>query len=178
MTDRHELTILARDLDAGGKHHRFVLRADWLRDVLADTDVAPGGPDGELDVRASKSGHDVLVRGRIKAQLRVPCARCLEPAKVAVDEEVSALFVPEAPQAASSSRDEEEPGTDTDTIPYDGETVVLDEVARDELLLAIPMIPLCSEACPGIRPPAEAGSEQPAIDPRLSPLLRYKAKRN
>jgi uncharacterized metal-binding protein YceD (DUF177 family) len=38
------------------------------------------------------------------------------------------------------------------------------------------MIPLCSEACPGIRPQLvpEEGQGAPAVDPRLRPLLRLK----
>jgi hypothetical protein len=45
-------------------------------------------------------------------------------------------------------------------------------------ILGIPMIPLCSEACPGIQP--QLASEEPeaaavdSIDPRLRPLLRLK----
>ena len=55
---------------------------------------------------------------------------------------------------------------------------MLDDLVRDELLLGIPMILLCSEACPGIQP--QLASEQPEvaavdrIDPRLQPLLRLK----
>jgi uncharacterized protein len=177
MADKHELTIATRDLDAAGKPYRFVLRPAWLREVLAETHVTPDGAEAALDVRASKSGRDVLVRGRIKAQLVVPCGRCLEPAQVTVDEEVSALFVPSAQVKGSKGPDDEFElsADDADTVPFDGETVVLDDVARDELLLAVPMIPLCSEACPGISRPADPGEAQPAIDPRLSPLLRYKA---
>ena len=65
-----------------------------------------------------------------------------------------------------------------DMIPYDGDTLVLDDLIRDELLLGVPMIPLCSEGCTGIRPssdaqPVEAAAEA-SIDPRLRPLLRLK----
>ena len=68
-----------------------------------------------------------------------------------------------------------------DTRARRGEGCCLDELVRDELLLGIPMIPLCSEACPGIRPeraPSSdaAGSPDDAIDPRLRPLLRLKNK--
>ena len=105
----------------------------------------------------------------------VPCARCLEPARVALDEGVSALFVPRSAlrEAAGKGAEGEEdaPSEQADVLPYDGETIVLDGLVRDELLLGVPMIPLCSEACPGIRPRSE---EQPAptgIIPRLRPLL-------
>ncbi len=33
-----------------------------------------------------------------------------------------------------------------------GRRSVLDDLVRDELVLEIPMIPLCSEACPGMSP--------------------------
>ena len=61
-------------------------------------------------------------------------------------------------------------------IAYDGETVVLDDLVRDELLLGIPMIPLCSEGCPGIRPEQSEREAVASIDPRLRPLLGLKSK--
>ncbi len=176
-------------LDAGGKHVQMPIRATWLRGVLEGTAVGPSDGDGELDVRLSRSGNDVVVRGTLAADLVVPCSRCLEPATVLVREEVSLLAVPSAstPQGRGKhdeTDDDDEAGGDSgeaDIIAYDGETLVLDDLVRDELLLGIPMIPLCSEACPGIRPERSpssdaAGSPEDAIDPRLRPLLRLKNK--
>jgi uncharacterized protein len=175
----HEFFIAARDLDAAGKPVRFVVRAAWMRGALEGTDVGAAGADGELDVRASKSGTDVVVRGTLTAELTVPCARCLEPAHVSVSEAISALVVPttEFRESSGAGEDDDVAPDQADMIPYDGETVVLDDLVRDELLLGIPMIPLCSEGCEGIRRP---GSQEPApapsprIDPRLQPLLRFK----
>jgi uncharacterized protein len=179
MEQKEEFSIPARDLDAGGKALQFVVRAAWIRGVLEGTDVGAAGPDGQLDVRASKSGTDVVVRGTLSAELTVPCARCLEPARIAVNEPISALVVPRAEvrESAGPEDDDEMAPDQADMIPYDGETVVLDELVRDELLLGIPMIPLCSEGCPGIRPPGSqepAEARSPAIDPRLQPLMRLK----
>ena len=88
-----EFSIPARDLDAGGKHVCFAVRASWLRGALEATDVQPTGADGELDLRVSKSGTDVVVRGTVTAQLSVACSRCLQPARVVVREPLSALVV-------------------------------------------------------------------------------------
>ena len=65
---------------------------------------------------------------------------------------------------------------------YDGETVVLDDFVREAILLEIPIFPLCSEDCPGIRPQAlQAPADDVAspVDPRLAPLgaLRDKIER-
>jgi uncharacterized protein len=175
----HEFSVPVHELDAAGKHVRFSVRASWMRGVLEGTDVRPAGVDGLLDLRLSKSGNDVVVRGTLTAELSVACARCLQPARVVVSEPISILVVPTGHGEAASSPDAEAdeggaaPGV-ADLIPYDGETVVLDDLVRDELLLGIPMIPLCSEGCPGIRPERAPETASPDIDPRLRPLLRLK----
>jgi uncharacterized protein len=178
MDDEHEFAIPVRDLDAAGKPFRFPVTAAWVRSALEGTDVSTGGGDGKLDLRLSKSGTDVVVRGTLEAALTVPCARCLEPTSVAVKETISALVVPATVtrESAGAQDDDDVSADQADLIAYDGETVVLDELIRDELLLGIPMIPLGSEGCPGIRPePApEVPAEAKGIDPRLRPLLRLK----
>ena len=140
-----ELSVSVSDLDAAGKAFRFPLRAAWIRGAVEDTDVTATERDGELEIRLSKSGRDVVARGTLTAELILPCARCLEPAKVAVREAVSALFVPGGRAAEESDS--------ADIYSYDGETVVLDGLVRDEMLLALPIVPLCSEGCAGIRLP-------------------------
>jgi uncharacterized protein len=172
-----EFSVPARDLDAGGKQVVFPVRAAWIRGALEGTDVAQGGSDGVLDVRLSKSGNDVVIRGRLTAELTVPCARCLEPARIVVNEPVSALAVPAGdlrPAAGGEKEGDDLPARDPEMIDYDGETLALDDIVRDELLLAVPMIPLCSEGCPGISAAISSESAQSAVDPRLRPLLRLK----
>jgi len=178
MTDR-EFEIPVRDLDAAGKPFRFAVRAAWLRGALEGTSVGACENDGRLDLRLSKSGTDVVVRGTLEAHVTAPCARCLEPAPVVVKETISALAVPATTSRESSGgKDDDDLSPEqADLISYDGETLVLDDLVRDELLLGIPMIPLCSEACPGIQP--QLASEEPEaavdhVDPRLLPLLRLK----
>ncbi len=157
MSKVHEFSIPVRDLDAAGKALRFALRNAWMRAALEGTEVQPAAGDGSLDVRVSKSGTDVVVRGKLAAELVVPCARCLEPARVSVKQDLSALAVPRSKMREEKRKgaeaDEDPP--DADMIAYDGENLVLDDLVRDELLLAVPMIPLCSEECPGISRPPE-----------------------
>jgi len=180
MTDR-EFEIPVGDLDAAGKPFRFPVRAAWLRGALEGTAVGASEHDGHLELRLSRSGTDVVVRGTLEAHVTAPCSRCLEPAPVTVKESISALAVPatNGRESPGGKDDDDLSPEQADLISYDGETLVLDDLVRDELLLGIPMIPLCSEACPGIQPPLaseepEAGSDVDRIDPRLRPLLRLK----
>jgi uncharacterized protein len=162
-----------------------------MRGTLEGSEATSSGKDGALDVRLSKSGNDVVVHGTLKAELVIPCARCLEPVTLAIEQAVSALMVPAAQvKSVRQGGDEYEfTSGEADTLPYDGETVVLDDLVKDELVLETPMIPLCREDCPGISPaspgPAGARPHEPSagtaeksgekpIDPRLLPLLRLK----
>jgi uncharacterized protein len=175
-TPVHEFAVPASSLDAGGQSFRFALRAAWIRGALAGNEATDAGEDGELDVRLSKSNNDVVVHGRITAKLRAPCARCLEQVTIPVDQAVSALMVPSTKLKDPAANEYEFRSDEADTLPYDGETVVLDDLVRDELLLEIPMIPLCREDCPGMgdRPAQQAESAEKPVDPRLLPLLRLK----
>lgn len=184
-----EFSIPISDLDAAGKHFRFPVRTSWLRGALEDHEATANGPDGELDIRVSKSGNDVVVHGSLKAELTIPCARCLEPVKLPIQQTLSVLMVPRSQLKTSGhGKDEEQElsAEEADVLPYEGDSIVLDDLVRDELVLETPMIPLCSEDCPGISPPPEAmaseasggsgekTSEKAPLDPRLAPLLRFK----
>jgi uncharacterized protein len=187
MISSPEFSFPVSNLDAGGQQFRLPVRSAWLRGVLEETAINPSDKDGELDVRLSKSGVDVVIRGTLSAELLVPCSRCLEPTEIPIHEELSLLAVPASQPHGGHDRhggdDAEEAQEDSgeaDVIPYEGDTIVLDDLVRDELLLGIPMIPLCSEACPGIRPERQSSDAPSAadesIDPRLRPLLRLKNK--
>jgi uncharacterized protein len=175
-----ELTISVSDVDAGGKPFDFVIRSAWVRGALEDCEATSAGTDGRFAGRVSKSAADFVLHGHLSMELQVPCGRCLEPTHFNVDEDLSLLFVPARELKKKEHPELEITAEDADTYPYEGETLVLDDIVRDELVLETPMIPLCSEDCAGIRPAGEASSgphktdERRPIDPRLAPLLRFR----
>jgi uncharacterized protein len=172
-----EFPISIADLDAGGREFKFAVRAAWVRGALEETGATAAGPDGELAVRVSKSGHDVVVRGQLNIELVTPCARCLKDVTIRLEHPVTALMVPAAEMRAGRDGEEHElTPEELDVLSYSGETIALDDLVRDELVLEIPIVPLCSEECPGISPPPalKGGAPGDAIDPRLLPLLRLK----
>lgn len=180
MPSHHEFSIPVTSLDAAGRSFRFPVRAAWMHEALEGHEADASGTDGELDVRLSKSGNDVVVHGTLKAELVAPCARCLEPVKIPVNQGISALMVPGSHVKSPDANEYEFAQDEAETFPYDGETVVLDDLVRDELVLETPMIPLCREDCPGMSGAQEGGpspkAEDKPIDPRLMPLLRLKQK--
>jgi uncharacterized protein len=177
------------DLDSAGKTYEAPVTAGWLRGALEGIEgLEPAGPDGELSVRFSRTGSDVVVKGHVRAQLTAPCARCLEPTQLDVDGELALMLVPStSPKAAfakglagggpSVSAEYEISENDAELDTYEGETVVLDAFLREAILLEVPTTPLCSEGCQGIAPPPEQGAPtEPTVDPRLAPLLKFMKK--
>lgn len=200
--------ITAADIDPAGRSIDADLPPDWLNTQLADTDARATNV-GHLSARLSRSGNEIVVRGKTRASLEVSCGRCLSPTKLDIEGDLSLLLQPAKPQppepagsstrgasgkkseAGASSGDgkgkkakekdlpEYEFSTDeADVDTYDGETVVLDEFVREAILLEMPIFPLCSEDCPGIRPASSDvvdGGAEPRIDPRLAPLGALRA---
>jgi uncharacterized protein len=134
---------------------------------------------GRLVGRLSRSGHDIVVRGRVKADVEMACVRCLAPAPIAVDAELSLLLQPKSRSETRRSKPRSDAeyefrSSDADLDVYDGETVVLDGFVREAILLEMPSFPLCRESCPGLR--HEEDQEAPGVDPRLLPLDAFRDK--
>ena len=173
----HAFEIRLVDLDAAGRELKFDVTPTWLNTALEDHEAKTTGTAGAFVLRASKSGDDVVVSGHLEVPLRIPCARCLKEYDFLVSKHVSALAVPKS-SLEEHLGEYEFTAEDADTIPYAGEFLVLDELVHDELVLESPMIPLCSEDCPGIHSAPQSDDvvmDESNVDPRLAPLLKWKA---
>jgi uncharacterized protein len=190
-----EFTLDLRNLDAAGKIFAAPLPVPWLAEALRDCDLQPTDEPGEVKVRFSRSGADIVVKGFAKALLQIPCARCLEPVLFPATGEITLLLIPRSSargdhaagkagpghsKGGSSKRDDETEMSldDADLDTYDGDHIPLSGFIRESLLLETPTFPLCKEDCAGIAPAlsesAEINSEP--VDPRLAPLLELAKK--
>lgn len=75
------------------------------------------------------------VAGRIRGQLRLQCQRCLEPMDLAMDIDVR-LGLVEGAQEAERLPEPYEP------LVMDDHEIALTQVVEDELLLALPIVPM------------------------------------
>jgi len=130
----------------------------------------------ELSFDVIKAGSDVFrVTGRARTRLELACGRCLEPFEVPVDAEFDLRYVPHAENAGEGEREIE--AEDLATAYYHEGLVDLRELVREQIQLALPMKPLCSEACRGLCPECGADLNRAACDcaprwedPRLAAL--------
>ncbi len=133
-----------------------------------------------LDV-ARLDGKAFGVSGRATTRLQVECSRCVEPIDVPVDAAFDLRYLPLSENAGEG---ELEVGEDDLTTAFHREGVVdLIELMREQFVLALPMKPLCEEACKGLCPECGTNLNKTQCDcapkwedPRLAPLKSLLSK--
>jgi uncharacterized protein len=117
----------------------------------------------QLSMDVEKAGGDVFrVAGRVSTRLVLECGRCLEPYEIGVDTPFELRYLP---QDANSGEGEREISEDDLTTAYyrDGVLDVTD-LLREQFQLALPMKPLCSDACQGLCPVCGTNFNRGACD--------------
>ena len=182
MIHHKVLTIPIPEEDGAFSTHTWTLSTSWLAEALEECEkegVLPG-TEGSLDVEVSKSGLDVVVQGSLSASVCLPCARCLEPFSLSLSASVSALLIPEGAMSRDAAEEgDENTELEIDVLTYTAGGLFLDDLVRDELILSIPMFPLCREECKGAsfrHTEAKSVVTKP-LDERLAPLALLKEKK-
>jgi uncharacterized protein len=113
----------------------------------------------EVEGTLSAIDTDLIFRGRVAGDFEEACDRCLEPAKVRVEQEVTWLFspgaAPEPVRKADEDEDEDEfdAPLDSERVRYfDGEEVDLAPEVWEEMMLAAPAKYYCRDDCKGLCP--------------------------
>jgi uncharacterized protein len=193
VTERPLLSITRKSLDDGPKEVRAALPSAWLTRKFAEVAVEGDAmltakQDGNVDLRLTPAGGDnFLVQGKVAATVETTCGRCLGPATVPVAANVTLLLVPDEAAAArgpKGRRSKDSEGEfefdrdEADVATYDGETVVLDDLVREAIILELPISALCSEDCAGMAsdPAVAERLEKARIDPRLQKLAALRDK--
>jgi uncharacterized protein len=192
---RPPFRVLVRDLpthrhvEVGSSYVADALRGMPMRDAIADASVDAG--HGALDVHVYSEAENVHASGHMRGKIVVACGRCLGPAEIAIDEPVQATYMlaaaleAAAAEAAAAVGAEVEEGAelaaeDLDVYAYDGESVDLEPLLKEQLILAVPYASLCREDCKGLCPQCgvdrnvEACTCEKPLDPRFAALKGLK----
>jgi uncharacterized protein len=153
------------------------------------SDVEQVGPlktEGRAEVIVEHRGHkqdidDIRVVGKLDAAMEVGCARCLEPVRYPVERSFDLLYRPLGVDRRAEEVSISE--ADTEIGYYEGEGLLLEDVLREQVLLASPVKLTCREDCKGLCPHcgtnlnlATCNCQQPSGDPRWAALSELKNK--
>ncbi|WP_202881028.1 YceD family protein [Kribbella amoyensis] len=165
MIDTHELTRRA------GSQREISFTAAAPADLGIDVIGVPEDDPIQFDLRLESVVEGVLVTGTARGRLVGECARCL----VDIEDEFLADFQELYVYPESDAEPDE-------ASRMEGDLIDLEPVLRDQVVLALPFQPLCTDDCPGLCPEcgtrladAPGHRHEDGVDPRwsaLSGLLR------
>ncbi|WP_254920486.1 YceD family protein [Blastococcus mobilis] len=103
----------------------------------------PAGADVHLRLRLESVMEGVLVSGDLDVPVTGSCARCLEPIEDTLSLDVQELYAYEGSTTEATSEEDE-------VRRIEGDHLDLEPLARDTVVLALPLAPVCSEDCAGL----------------------------
>lgn len=128
-----------------------------------------------MTVDVYKKNTDVTLTGRVATVLELQCSRCLEPFRLPLDAAFDLLYLPHGANAGEGEVEIEE--DDLDTAFYREDAIDLGHLMSEQFYLALPMKPLCIDACKGLCPQcgnnlnvSTCACTNDWVDPRLEAL--------
>ncbi len=135
------------------------------------------------------------LQGRMACRIELSCVRCLEPFPMDLAEELDLLYLPQSSNAARGG--EESGGEDLTELSgrgleredlavsfYRDERVDLSQMVVEQIVLALPMKPLCKPDCRGLCPRCGTNRNLQGCDcapedadPRWAPLKTFQKSR-
>ena len=88
------------DIERGPRTVTFTLDEAWLNAALEGTDATPRR-GGSATVELSKSGKDVMIRGRVEAPLSMLCVVTLDPLDIDVSAELFLMLTPASSETST-----------------------------------------------------------------------------
>ncbi|MGH9598534.1 MAG: YceD family protein [Terracidiphilus sp.] len=124
---------------------------------------------------------DIRLRGRFAGAFQAPCARCLEPVQVPLAADFDLIFRPGGADSDAPERSITAP--ETEIGYYQEDSLMLEDVLREQVLLALPVRMLCKPGCKGLCPRCGANRnsqtcncEEGPADPRWEALAGLRSR--
>ena len=149
-------------------------------EIVLDEETARLTEAPQIDGRITRSGQEVRLQGTLTARAEVECDRCLKTVTVPIETDFDVTYIPtvDYERAATAAELQEE---DLSVSVFDGEAIDIDDLVREQVLLALPPRMLCGEECKGLCPVCGADRNQSdcacaptEIDPRWAGLAGLK----
>ena len=121
------------------------------------------------------AGAEVFVNGHIETRAQVECDRCLKQVELPVNADFDLQYITGAEYESSAAAELTEEVMAVSV--FDGETIDVDEIVKEQISLAVPTRIMCQPDCKGICPvcgtdknTSECECEAKDVDPRWAAL--------
>ena len=166
------MRIELENLEGGKGDFAHVYNPDELNPVDERVKLtAPATVNGKIRL----AGNEVFVNGHVDTRAQVECDRCLKLIELPVNADFELEYITGSEYETSAVAELTE--AEMSVAVFDGEALDIDEIVKEQILLAVPTRMLCREDCKGICPQCgvdrntgECNCETKEIDPRWAAL--------
>lgn len=166
------MRIEVDELESGGKSFAHTYEPEEL---ILDEERARLIDAPQVSGKASRQGQEIRLRGQITARAEVDCDRCLKAIAVPVETKFDVTYIPASEYLQTEAAELQ--ADDLLLSVYEGDSIDVDEIVREQILLALPDRALCHEDCHGLCPVCgidrntnACACEAKEIDPRWAAL--------
>jgi uncharacterized protein len=124
---------------------------------------------------------DIRLRGNYSGEFEAPCARCVEPVPLSLASDFDLIFRPVGVDAGPPERAIS--AGETEIGYYQKDSLLLEDVLREQVLLSLPVRTLCKPDCKGLCPRCgQNRNSQPcscdegSTDPRWEALAELRGR--
>ena len=128
----------------------------------------------------------VEVEGNVETILRQSCSRCLEEYEEKIGAPFALTYTREIPEVTDDSGEEVEiSAEEMGLICFEGEEIDLREAVQEQVVMALPLRPLCRRECKGLCPhcganlnEGDCGCGSPDFNIKFAALKGFKADKD
>ena len=147
------MRIELENLEGGKSDFAHVYQPEDLNPVDERVSLtAPATVNGKVRL----AGNEVFVNGHVETQAQVECDRCLQPIETPVSTDFALEYITGSEYESSGVAELTE--AEMSVSVFDGQAIDVDEIVKEQILLAVPTRLLCREDCKGICP--ECGTDR------------------
>ena len=170
------MRIELENLEGGKGDFAHVYQPDDLNPV--DERISLTEP-ATVSGKVRLAGNEVFVNGHVETRAQVECDRCLKPVEIPVNTDFALEYITGSEYESVETAELTE--AEMSVSVFDGEGIHVDEIVKEQIVLAVPTRMLCREDCKGICP--ECGTDRNTgdcscatndIDPRWAALKNLK----
>lgn len=145
------MRLKLEEIGSGGSVREYDVSADRFPELQAivETEQVVFTTPIVFRLRLQRAGSLVELEGRLSFSLKEECGRCLSRFEDRVESSFSLTFTPQKesdPEQEEVELEAEELGL----ITYDGEQIDLLEPLQEQVIVSLPISPLCKEDCKGL----------------------------
>ncbi len=173
------MELILAQLTEEEKQFSFVLEPTWIRDALpiSAESVFRVTRAHPIEIRARRVALDVLLSADFCLYLETECSLCAREMAQSVAVRFALTLQPKPALAPLLPEDGELTAENPDEYFLEGDTFGLDDLLREQIILALPMFPKCAEDCQGLCPVCgvdlntqSCHCERDDVDPRWEKL--------